>query len=221
MIAIDTGEVVGLVDLGFSDSNGINGISFDVSAQVARPLLQAWEASPQPTPATTSATTTTATTTSAATTTPSTAVPSYNGTAFSVEYPPDGSSSQPNNRHSYGTDTTLASPSAPTTTIVRIDVSTNAPHISLRALAQPEITALSREAGYRLIALTGGSVDGFPALRWEFEVDENGTLLQKEDDFFVDSANDDGVAILTEAPASEYSAYATAFAAIRQTLLMN
>ncbi len=233
LIAIDTGDVVGLVDLGFSGSNGISGISFAVSAQVARPLPQVWEASPQPTPAatctpttttptTTTAATTSAATTSAATTTPSTAVPSYNGTAFSVEYPPGWVIESAEQPHSYGTDTTIASPSAPSTTLVRIDVSANAPHISLRALAQTEITALSREPGYSLIALTGGSVDGFPALRWEFVVDENGILLQKEDDFFVDSSsNDDAVAILTEAPASDYSAYASAFAAIRQTAAMN
>lgn len=40
-------EVVGLVDLG---TNQANGISFAVSAAVARPLLTAWRQAPQPTP---------------------------------------------------------------------------------------------------------------------------------------------------------------------------
>jgi hypothetical protein len=45
LIATDTGEVVGLVDLGTSQANGL---AFAVSGQVASPLLQAWKVSPQP-----------------------------------------------------------------------------------------------------------------------------------------------------------------------------
>ena len=48
LISIASGEVVGLVDLGYTGSNGI---SFAVSALVARPLIQAWETAPQPIPA--------------------------------------------------------------------------------------------------------------------------------------------------------------------------
>ena len=46
LISLDTGEVVGLVDLGTTQANGI---TFAVSAPVAQPLLQAWTAAPQPT----------------------------------------------------------------------------------------------------------------------------------------------------------------------------
>lgn len=42
----DTGTVVGLVDLG---TNQANGLAFAVSASVAKPLLNEWAASPQPT----------------------------------------------------------------------------------------------------------------------------------------------------------------------------
>jgi hypothetical protein len=49
LLATDTGEVVGLVDIG----SNFNGISFAVSSQVARPLIAAWQAAPQPTPAAT------------------------------------------------------------------------------------------------------------------------------------------------------------------------
>ena len=45
LIAVETGKVVGLVDLG---TNQANGLAFAVSTQVARPLLDAWRASPQP-----------------------------------------------------------------------------------------------------------------------------------------------------------------------------
>jgi S1-C subfamily serine protease len=46
LLATDTGQVIGLVDLGTS----ANGTSFAVSAGVAGPLLQAWRAAPQPVP---------------------------------------------------------------------------------------------------------------------------------------------------------------------------
>jgi S1-C subfamily serine protease len=43
----DSGQVVGLVDLG---TNQANGLAFAVSADVAGPLIQSWGASPQPLP---------------------------------------------------------------------------------------------------------------------------------------------------------------------------
>jgi len=45
LLSLDTGQVDGLIDLGTTQANGI---AFAVSAQVAKPLLQAWEAAPQP-----------------------------------------------------------------------------------------------------------------------------------------------------------------------------
>ena len=45
LIALGSGEVVGLVDAGTTEANGL---AFAVSSQVARPLVDAWEASPQP-----------------------------------------------------------------------------------------------------------------------------------------------------------------------------
>lgn len=48
LLSVDNGTVVGLIDLG---TNQANGIAFAVSAQVAGPLIQAWEAAPQTTPA--------------------------------------------------------------------------------------------------------------------------------------------------------------------------
>ena len=47
LISGQTGDVVGLVDLGSTD---VNGIAFAVSSEVARPLLDAWRAAPQPHP---------------------------------------------------------------------------------------------------------------------------------------------------------------------------
>ena len=45
LISIENGDVIGLVDLG---THRANGIGFAVSAQVAEPLLQAWQTAPQP-----------------------------------------------------------------------------------------------------------------------------------------------------------------------------
>jgi hypothetical protein len=79
---------------------------------------------------------------------------------------------------------------------------------------------LSQEPGYGLLDLSGDTVDGFPALHWEFVVDQNGQILRKEDEFFVDSDDGDGVAVLTQ-PADRYANDAVAFADLRQTLAMN
>src|SRR5207244_78228 len=45
LLSTDSGEVIGLVDLGTTDANGI---AFAVSAKVAAPLLHAWAVAPQP-----------------------------------------------------------------------------------------------------------------------------------------------------------------------------
>jgi hypothetical protein len=45
LISLDSGKVVGLVDIGTSQANGL---AFAVSSQVAQPLLRAWAVSPQP-----------------------------------------------------------------------------------------------------------------------------------------------------------------------------
>jgi len=48
LLSLDSGRVDGLVDLGTTQANGI---AFAVSAQVARPLIEAWEVAPQTGPA--------------------------------------------------------------------------------------------------------------------------------------------------------------------------
>ncbi|MFL5865303.1 MAG: S1C family serine protease [Solirubrobacteraceae bacterium] len=50
LLSVDTGQVLGLVDLG---TNSANGIGFAVSARVAQPLIQAWKVAPQPVPVST------------------------------------------------------------------------------------------------------------------------------------------------------------------------
>jgi hypothetical protein len=224
LISLSTGEVIGLVDLG---TNQANGISFAVSAQVAQPLLRAWQDAPQPlapascaTQSTTQPATTTPTTSTPTTTTPSTSIATYTGHAFSIEYPASWTIVSAEQQYSWGTDTTIEDPSDPSV-LIRVDVSTNPPTTDLRALAQPQINMLEQEPGYQLIGITPSQAAGFSALDWEFTVDEQGVLLQKEDVFFIDSDNGDSVGVLTQAPASVYAGVASAFALLRDTLVMN
>lgn len=225
LISVDTGDVVGLVDLGTTQANGIG---FAVSALVAQPLLDAWTAAPQTVPPAdcpaqqtqSQPTTTSPTTSTATTTTPAPTVATYPGHAFSIEYPYGWTIVSAEQQHSYGTDTTIQDPAEPTA-LIRVDVSQHVFTTNLRALAQTEINALSQQPGYQLIQLGPDTVDGFDALDWEFTVDQAGVPLQKEDVFFVDTDTNEGVAVLTQAPASEYPSDATAFAVLRQTLIMN
>jgi serine protease Do len=45
LISLESGKVIGLVDIGSTEANGI---AFAVSSQVAKPLLRGWSVSPQP-----------------------------------------------------------------------------------------------------------------------------------------------------------------------------
>lgn len=151
---------------------------------------------------------------------PSQANTSYLGQSFSIQYPTDWSVTDAEVQHSYGTDTTIVSPTDPNT-LLKVDVTANSTATDPLAAAQPVISALAQQPGYSQIDLTAGTFQGYPAEHWEFVVKESGVLLHKEDEFFIDTVNGDGVAVLTQAPADQYSALASRFAALRQTLSMN
>ena len=86
--------------------------------------------------------------------------------------------------------------------------------------AAPVIAVLEKEPGYQQLDMSSETLDGFPALHWEFLVRESGVLLQKEDVSFIDTDNDTAVGVLTEAPAGEYSALADSFSLLRNSLSM-
>lgn len=227
LISLQDGDVIGLIDLGTDQANGIG---FAVSADVAAPLLDAWKVAPQPVPAascqsetqtaTSSGTATTPTTSTPTSTTPAPTLDTYSGHAFSIEYPTGWTIVTAEKQQSYGTDTTIQDPSE-STALIRVDVSKNPPTTNLRALARQEIAALAKEPGYRLLHLGPSTIDGFASLDWRFDVDQAGVLLEKDDVFFVDSKANEGVAALTQAPADVYPSVSSAFAALRQTLVMN
>jgi hypothetical protein len=151
-----------------------------------------------------------------ATTTSGTQVLTYNGSAFSISYPAAWSLEDAEQPESYGTDTTIESPANPNT-LIRVDVNTNGA-ATPQAAASRVIATVAQQPGYQKLALARTTIGGFPALQWVFTVDQAGTELEKEDDFIVDPATGLNVALLTQAPATQYGTLATLFAAIRQTL---
>lgn len=193
------GTVVGLVD---ARVNGESGLGFAVSAAVAAPLIQAWTAAPQPIPAATCAPKSSQTQTA-----PATASPPYAGHDFTITYPAGWQVShiaEPGGN----IDNTFA-PSAGGGLLIRVDENPNPPTTSLRASAAPVIAQLRREPGYLEIGLDNSTIDGVRALRWEFEVDENGQLLHKVDEFFVDT-NGHGWGLLYQSPEERWSQDAAA-----------
>lgn len=145
----------------------------------------------------------------------------YSGEAFSVDYPAGWMVTSAEVHHSWGTDTTIVSPTN-ASTLLRVDVTPNSSASDPLSAAQPVISALSREPGYQQLDLTSSTFDGYSAEHWGFLVKEKGgELLHKEDLFFIDTTNGDGVAVLTQAPASQYSGLASRFASLRQSLSMN
>jgi Probable lipoprotein LpqN len=221
LLSLDTGDVLGLVDLGASQAQGI---AFAVSARVAQPLLQAWKAAPQPIPTATCANSQPAPQASAPapqTPTPTTATLTYNGEAFSIEYPADWQIQNADKPESWGgTDTTIVSQTDPNT-LLRVDVKDSGGGATPSAAAEPVIAAISKLPGYQQLDLSADTVDGFPALRWEFLVTESGVLMHKVDEFVVDTDTGGNVAVLTQAPADEYPTVASEFDALRQTLTIN
>jgi hypothetical protein len=144
----------------------------------------------------------------------------YTGQAFSIQYPSGWTVQNAETQHSWGTDTTIVSPANPDV-LVRVDVSANTAATDPLSAAQPVIDQLEQEPGYRELDLTSGTFDGHPAEHWGFLVRESGVLLRKEDEFFINTSNGDGVAILTQGPASQYGSLSGKFASLRQTLSMN
>jgi serine/threonine protein kinase len=144
----------------------------------------------------------------------------YAGRAFSISYPAQWITQDAEAQKSYGTDTTFVSPSD-SNTLMRVDVTANPSSSDPMVAAQPVVSSLEQQPGYSQIDLSRGTFEGFPAVHWEFTVDESGVQLHKEDEFFTDTNNGDSVAVLTQAPESEYASLSSGFSDLRQSLSMN
>jgi len=214
----DSGLVVGLVDLG---TNQANGLAFAVGAQTAGPLLLAWAGAPQQVAAAScsggasrqAAPAQTQTSSSAASWT------SYNGVYFDIAYPNTWTvQAAEQSRGSY-LDTTIVSPVDPSI-FIRVDVSPGVNSPDPETAAAPVVAALRRQRGYSEIDYSLFNFQGYQALHWEFLVSEGGVLLHKEEVVFT-SSNGDDFGVLVQAPASEYGAYSSFFTAVFNSLTVN
>ena len=141
----------------------------------------------------------------------------FAGRAFSVAYPRGWTLKGAEAPAPWGTDTTIIAP-RDLHTLLRIDVTTSPATSDPIAAAEPVISSVAREPGYRELGLTTGTFDGRPAARWEFLVAEAGVLLHKEDVFFT-SRSGIGIAALTSAPADAYTSLAKRFTAMLRSLV--
>lgn len=212
----DAGAVVGLIDLGTSDANGL---AFAVSSQVAGPLLQAWRAAPQPisaaacaSPAAPSAQAAAAPPPGGNASTTASSVQTYPGMNFSIDYPSSFAVvSAEANKGTYF-DTTIESGNY----LIRVDENPTGGSGTVDAASAPVIAGLRSENGYRELSITHTTFQGYQALRWEFEVPEHGTLLHKIDTFFITNTGSEW-AILSQAPARDWARVAPAFTAIESS----
>jgi hypothetical protein len=140
----------------------------------------------------------------------------FTGQAFSVAYPQGWTVASAEETRSWGTDTTIVSPTDQQT-LLRVDVTPGQSTDPITS-AEPVIAGVAHQPGYRELGLTTGTFDGRPIARWQFVVEESGVLLRKEDDFFT-TAGGDGIAILTSAPTSTYGQLASRFALLRQSIV--
>jgi hypothetical protein len=115
-------------------------------------------------------------------------------------------------------DTTIRNP-VNRDVMLRIDVTPGASIGDPVVNARQVESALRRQPGYRLLDFSRTSFQGYPAVRWEFEVEEHGTLLRKVDVFF-ENANGDGFGVLTQAPASTFALWRRYFANTRTSLAL-
>ncbi len=142
----------------------------------------------------------------------------FGGTYFSISYPTSWSVVANETRIGSYYDTTIRDP-RDASKMLRIDVVPQATTDALTNARQVE-SALSSQPGYREIAFTPTSFNGYDAIRWEFLVDEHGVLLHKVDVMFMDNLGDD-IAVLTQAPAPTYEYWKRSFSRLRLSLTPN
>jgi hypothetical protein len=192
----DSGLVVGLVDLGTTQANGL---AFAVSAGVAGPLLQSWTAAPQPVAnqSCSSAPASPVVTPAPAARSTSPTSLSYAGHDFTMDYPASWVISHLAMSQGF-TDTTFQ-PQGAGGLLIRVDENPNGSTLTPQAAAEPVIAALEKDPSYIELGRTMETFNGVAALRWEFEVIEAGVEMHKVDEFFTD-ANGHGWGVLIQAP---------------------
>jgi hypothetical protein len=142
----------------------------------------------------------------------------FKGHAFTIDYPRGWRIRNAETKEPGYTDTTIASNTTPGA-LIRVDV---APRVDrhLNAHVRQEMMRLEQVPQYHLIRFDRIALDGESVIRWQFEDQQGGVLLQKEDDFFNDPARDKSIAVLAEAPRSRYPALVGQFDELRSSLVM-
>jgi hypothetical protein len=116
-------------------------------------------------------------------------------------------------------DTTIRNSANPAV-MVRIDVSPGANTGDPVASARRLELALRGQPGYRRLDFRRIDFQGYPALRWEFVVNEKGLSLRKVDVFFEDNEGN-GFGVLTQAPGSTYALWRQLFKSTRASVRIN
>jgi hypothetical protein len=141
----------------------------------------------------------------------------YTGSFFSVDYPSTWNVEAAEVEKGSYYDTSIRSLSDPGM-MIRVDVTPGATADALASATNVE-RFLSSQQGYRRIRFAPISFQGFDGYDWEFTVVEHGVLLHKQDTFFND-ADGNGFAVLTQAPQGQFARWRTAFAQVRQSVLV-
>lgn len=217
LLETKTGRVVGVVVIG--GTGDVNDIAFAVNPRVARPLVEAWRAAPQPIAAASCEEPPAETV--VASPEPDTAEPaSFDGTYSSVAYPDYWTVETAEKDLGSYLDTTIRDPDDPLHTFMRIDVSPQVNVSDPEAAAAPVIASLEDQLGYELIDYYLFDFGGYNALWWEFRVQEKGALVHKVDIFFIDDEGA-GFGFLTQTPESIYYDWLPVFDAIRASFVVN
>jgi hypothetical protein len=213
LLELETGDVVGLVVL--AGSGDVNDVAFAVSPRVAKPLLEAWRASPQPVSVPTCEDEEPGPV--AAPDAGATDVARFDGAYFSILYPGYWTVETAEKDLGSYLDTTIRDADDPLHTLLRVDVS---PHVSVNdpeSAAGPVVRSLEDQPGYELVDYYLFDFNGYEALWWEFRVLEKGELVHKVDVFFIDDAGA-GFGVLTQAPERTYYDWFPVFDGIRDSL---
>ena len=144
------------------------------------------------------------------------AVRRFVGEHFSIQYPAGWRIETAEVSKGAYFDTTIRSPDSPST-YLRVDVTPE--RGTDPAVHAAEVEAyLKVQQGYSRRSLERTKHGRLPAVRWEFDVVESGLGLRKVDVFLTD-ADGDRIAVLTQAPASEFAKHARLFELLRTSLV--
>jgi hypothetical protein len=199
-------------------------VAFAVAAQVAAPLLEAWQVAPQPV-SVSGCESPGETQIEAPPSSPAPAPPpstgaltSFNGRYFTVSYPSDWTIETAETQKAGYLDTTIRNP-ADSNVYLRVDVTPGVRASDPIEAAAPVVRLLSKQPGYQLLAYERTTFAAYDALHWEYLVPEHGVLLHKIDVFFIDQYGN-GFGVLTQSPASEWEAWAESFDSLRASLVV-